>query len=57
VLRIQREEEMTIEVVRKLRDNPNEHINSLQNEVALLNRKVEPLLKRVEEAAKNVRLA
>lgn len=48
---------MAIEVVRKLRDNPNEHINSLQNEVALLNRKVEPLLKRVEEAAKNVRLA
>ena len=48
---------MAVEVVRKLRDNPNEHINDLQNEVALLNRKVEPLLRRVEEAARNVRIA
>jgi hypothetical protein len=40
-----------------LRDHPNEHLYDLQTEVALLNRKVEPLLKRVEEAAKNVTYA
>jgi hypothetical protein len=39
---------MTYEVLSKFRDNPNSQLNDLSNEVALLNRKVEPLLKRVE---------
>jgi hypothetical protein len=29
----------------------------MQNEVAMLNRKVQPLLERVEQAAKNVKIA
>ena len=45
------------QVLTKLRDHPNEHLNDLQSEVALLNRKVEPLLKRVEEAARNIAYA
>jgi hypothetical protein len=39
-IKIQRDEEVAAEVVRKLRDNPNESIHQMQNEVALLNRKV-----------------
>ncbi len=40
-----------------MREHPNEHLQTLQTEVALLNRKVEPLLKKVEEAARNVQIA
>ena len=54
---MQREEDIAREAVRRLKDNPNEHISELQSEVALLTRKVEPLLKRVEEAALNVKIA
>lgn len=43
--------------MRRLTDHPNEHISQLHTEVELLSRKVEPLLKRVEEAAANVRVA
>lgn len=56
-VRMQREEDIAREAVRRLKDNPNEHISELQTEVALLTRKVEPLLKRVEEAAMNVKIA
>ena len=44
-------------MVKKLRDHPNEHLNELQSEVVALNRKVEPLLRRVEEAARNIQVA
>ena len=56
-IKIQHDEEVAAEVVRKLRDNPNEQIHQMQTEVALLNRKVQPLLERVEQAAKNVKIA
>ena len=56
-VKMQREEEVAKESIRRLRDHPNEHINELQNEVALLSRKMDPLLKRVEEAARNVQIA
>ncbi len=56
-LRLEREEEISREALRLLRDHPNVHLSQIQTEVALLNRKVEPLLKRIEEAAKNVKVA
>jgi hypothetical protein len=53
-IRQKREEEVQLEVGRRLRDNPNRSIHDLQSEVGELNRKVEPLLKRIEEAAGRV---
>jgi hypothetical protein len=51
---LQKEDELASAALRRLRDHPNEHLHTLQTEVALLNRKVEPLLKKVEEAAKHI---
>ena len=48
---MQKEQQVAEEVVRKLRDHPNEHLADMQTEVALLQRKMEPLLQRVEQAA------
>lgn len=53
-VRLKQEDEMAVAAIRRLREHPNEHIQSLQSEVQMLNRKVEPLLRRVEEAARNV---
>lgn len=47
-IRQQEDDQIQQEVIKKLKDAPNEHLHELSNEVALLNRKVEPLLKRVE---------
>jgi len=41
---MQKEDKIAEEVVRKLRDHPNEHLAEMQTEVALLQRKMEPLL-------------
>lgn len=41
---MQKEEKIAEEVVRKLRDHPNEHLAEMQTEVAMLQRKMEPLL-------------
>ena len=38
-----------------MRDNPNSELFKMHNEVALLNRKIEPILKRVEEASDRVK--
>lgn len=56
-VKLNEEEKITLQVLEKMRDNPNSSLNELQNEVALLNRKVEPILQRVEQAAKNVYMA
>ena len=47
-VKLHQEEAMTLELLSKIRDQPNTELNNLQNEVALLSRKVEPLLSRVE---------
>jgi len=51
------EEQITSHVLEKMRDNPNAHLHQMQTEVGLLNRKIEPLLKRVEEATSIVQRA
>lgn len=56
-VRLRDEDELASAAIRRLREHPNEHLQTLQTEVALLNRKVEPILKRVEEAARNVQIA
>lgn len=53
-VKLQQEERIAKQVFQSLRDNPNAELNEIQTEVTLLNRKVEPLLQRVEQAAKNV---
>jgi hypothetical protein len=42
---------MVNDAIRQLRDHPNEELGHLQKEVEVLNKKMQPLLKRVEEAA------
>lgn len=56
-MQLEAEEKLQREVLNKLRDHPNQHLHELQTEVTLLNRKMEPLLKRVEEAAERVGIA
>ena len=56
-VKLKQEDELAAAAIRRLREHPNEHLQTLQTEVALLNRKVEPLLKKVEEAARNVQIA
>ena len=46
---------MTLNVLEKMRDNPNAELFNMHNEVAMLNRKIEPLLKRVELASEMVK--
>lgn len=38
-----------------MRDNPNSELFQMHNEVAMLNRKIEPILKRVELASERVK--
>lgn len=40
-----------------MRDNPNSHLFQMHNEVGLLQRKIEPLLQRVERSANTVKNA
>jgi hypothetical protein len=44
-------------VLEKFRDNPNKELYFLSNEVGMLNRKIEPLLRRVERATDTIKLA
>ena len=37
-------------VLEKMRDNPNAHLHQIATEVELLQRKIDPILKRVEQA-------
>jgi hypothetical protein len=40
--------------LQKFRDHPNSSLHHIQTEVDLLSRKIEPLLQKVEMAAKNI---
>lgn len=48
---------MTHNVLARLRDNPNSELHALSTEVGLLQRKLDPLLKRVETAASTIKFA
>ena len=54
-VRVEQEQEVTLNVLEKMRDNPNAELFNMHNEVAMLNRKIEPLLKRVELASEMVK--
>ena len=54
-VKLEAEQEMTQEILERMRDNPNSELFKMHNEVALLNRKIEPILKRVEEASDRVK--
>ena len=47
---MEREQEATIAVLEQMRDNPNSNLRDLATEVDLLSRKIDPILRRVEEA-------
>ena len=54
---MEEEHNITSQVLGKLRDNPNCELYKLNNEVSLLGRKIEPLLRRVEQATDTIKLA
>lgn len=54
---LQKEFDVTHQVLSKLRDNPNKHLGELSSQVATLNAQLEPMLKRVEQAQYNVEMA
>lgn len=49
-VKLEREQEATIAVLEQMRDNPNSKLRDLATEVDLLSRKIDPILRRVEEA-------
>ena len=52
---MEQEAEATKQILERMRDNPNAELYQMHNEVALLNRKIEPILKRVELASERVK--
>ena len=49
-VKLEEEQEMTQAILEKMRDNPNAQLHQMHTEVGMLNRKIEPLLQRVEHA-------
>ena len=47
--------DVTQKVLERMRDNPNAELHQMHNEVSLLNRKIGPILKRVEMASEMVK--
>ena len=54
---MEQQDNITRQVLERFRDNPNGELHLLSNEVGLLNRKIEPLLRRVEQATDTIKLA
>ena len=54
-VKLEQEQEMTQEIMTRMRDNPNSELFQMHNEVNMLNRKIGPILKRVEEASERVK--
>jgi len=56
-VQMEEQDNITWQVLERFRDNPNSELHMLSNEVGLLNRKIEPLLRRVEQATDTIKLA
>ena len=54
-VKLEQEQELTQEIMTRMRDNPNAELFQMHNEVNMLNRKIGPILKRVEEASERVK--
>lgn len=54
---LQREQDLTHQVLKNLRDTPNEHVASLTHEIESLSHKLGPMMDKVERAQKNIELA
>ena len=54
-VKLEQEEVATKVILDKLRDNPNSHLHEVSTEVQMLNRKIDPILKRVEAAQMNIK--
>ena len=56
-VQIEEEHRVTKEVLDRLRNNPNSELHQLGQEVGMLSRKINPILKRVEQATENIKWA
>lgn len=56
-VQMEEQDNITRQLLERFRDNPNSELHMLSNEVGLLNRKIEPLLRRVEQATDTIKLA
>lgn len=56
-VQLDKEEGKMIEMLEKLRDNPNVHLHEISTEVSLLQNKIGPILDRVEQAQAMVQKA
>ena len=54
-VKIEQEAEVTQQILERMRDNPNSELFQMHNEVSMLNKKIEPILKRVELASERVK--
>ena len=54
---MQKEQDLTHTVLKKLRDTPNEHLSNLTHEIQNISSKLEPMLDKVELAQKNIEMA
>lgn len=52
---MENEELATKAILEKMRDNPNVHLHQMQQEVDLLSKKIDPILKRVEQAQATIK--
>ena len=50
-VKLEREQEATRVILEQMRDNPNSNLHQMATEVELLSRKIDPILRRVEEAS------
>ena len=54
---LQREQDLTHQVLKNLRDTPNEHVANLTDEIQNISTKLAPMMDKVERAQKNIELA
>jgi hypothetical protein len=54
-VRMENQEIATLEILEKMRDNPNAHLHHMQQEVDLLSKKIDPILQRVERAQATIK--
>ncbi len=54
-VKLEREQDATRAVLEQMRDNPNTKLHEMATEVELLSRKIDPILRRVEEAQETIK--